>query len=441
MDGIILPNDANLPGLWLARAATIFFSLITLALVYRLASDLAGRAAGLTATVLYIAAPYLLFYERLVLIDTYVMTFGLLAIWAALRLRTRVRASDALLCGMALVGGLGAKGTGIVFAVIPLLAVAFLVPVRQWLTRSMLRWLALCYGIFALIWLPLYLLLRWRKIDYFGLAGTLSNTNAATDVIGRLVSNLGQTWQIDAIYFSTIGLLILLGLAIYWLLRQPRTAAYVLLCLVIPTVAIILLSPNVRSRYIVYHVPLLIIAASVGTQIARRWLEQRFTVLSVRSVSVLLLAGWLMLVFAPFYNTLVNDPAALVLPPADRGEYVSADSAGFALPELAAYFADRTSVQPAQVIGLLANCRSLRLYFAAAEQMTLECPLIAWDGSYQQQIAALVNQRASESTANLYLIVENLPYVSTTGITAVLQPLTTIARPDGNSRLTIYQLR
>lgn len=418
--------------LFIARAATALFSLISFGLVYRLTADLVSHVAAWFALLLYSLNPYLIFYERMALIDTYMMTFGLLAVWAASKLRYRVQIGDAVLCGLALIFGLAAKGTGVVLLVIPLAA-----PILVWHAfprRRVIRWLFVCYGLFAAIWLPLYGLLRWRRINYFGLAETLSNTQIETDFVQRLVSNISGIWQIDTTYFSLLTLLIMLALIAYGCIHHVRRGLYILACALIPTFGILLLSPISRSRYLSYHVPLLLIAAAAGfeafRQTASRWSSGRLIVRASTGVALIWLGG----IALVFYGTLLLTPARLVLPAVDASEYITADSSGFALPELAKFMESET--QSVHWIGLLANCDGLRLYLVPTRNITLDCPTIAWDGSQQSTLAELVNQRAQN--AALYLIVENLPYVSTRGITVPLQWVTSFERPGGSSILTVY---
>ncbi len=412
--------------LFIGRAATVLFSLISLALVYRIAADLVSRVAGLVAMLLYIFSAYLIFYERMALIDTYMLTFGLAAVAAASRLRRQINVRDASLCGLALAGALAAKGTGVALLVIPVLAL-ILTP-RTTDRRLLVRWLSFCYGMFAVIWLPLYGVLRWRRINYFGLAETLSDTRVTTNFGARLVANIGSLWQIDTAYFALPLLVIALGLGVYWLARDGRRAAYVILCAAIPTVAIMLLSPAARSRYVIYHVPLLLIAAAGGFE----WLRRTFRPLSMGLAAVGLIG--LLVVGLPFYGALTTRPADLSLPVIDGNEYRLADASGFALPEIAAFL--KSQPEPHHAIGLLANCGGLQLILRTSDSVTLDCPAINWDGSRQSALAAEVNEQANK--APVYVILETSSYISTEGITASLRKVSSFERPTGIATLTLY---
>ena len=422
--------------LFLARAATVLFSMIGLAFVYGLTANLVNRRAALLAMLLYALSPYLLFYDRMALIDTYLMVFSVLVVWAAARLRQRVTLHDAILCGLALVGALAAKGTGVVLLAIPTLTLIFTFHRSSW----PVRWLAVCYGTFAVIWTPLYLILRWRGINYFGLAESLSGTTSSTDFWQRLLGNTIQVGQIDISYFSLIAIALTTVVILCWLLKDFRNALYLLSCIAIPTLGIILLSPEMRPRYIVYHVPLLIIAVVAGMDALRQLAVRYWPATGVRVALSVAVLAWMWLVFVPFYQTLLLSPAELPLPSMDRGEYITDDSAGFALPEVADFFRNENTAlgKPLHVVGLLANCGGLQLVMLSAHNVIVDCPTINYNGSEQAHLAATVNQLPQESPS--YVVLENLPYVSTEGITAPMKFVTSFERPGGVTHLNIYRI-
>src|SRR5258708_7648093 len=65
---------------WIGRAATILFSMIGLAAVYKLGAQLSFRWAGMLAVLVYILAPFLFFFERMVLTDPYMATCSTLCV-------------------------------------------------------------------------------------------------------------------------------------------------------------------------------------------------------------------------------------------------------------------------------------------------------------------------------------------------------------------------
>ena len=126
----------------------LVFALLILpgaAATYRVGRSLFGRPVGLLALLLYALAPYLIFYERLILADQIAAMFGMLALWLGIRLARRPTVINGLLAGACVSLAVLAKLTAIPFALVPLLAVWMLgvrtapppagVGARAWLAR------------------------------------------------------------------------------------------------------------------------------------------------------------------------------------------------------------------------------------------------------------------------------------------------------------------
>jgi 4-amino-4-deoxy-L-arabinose transferase-like glycosyltransferase len=407
--------------LWVGRTVTMLFSLLTLALTYRIARRLTNRSSALMATVLLAFCPFLIFYERMVLIDGYVVGAGLLVVWLTLAARLENWRRNALACGLALALAVAIKGTGIAFITVPLLAV--IIAWRAW----KVKWLAACYFVFGVIWLPLFLILRSRGISYFGLAETLSGS-AQSGLVERFVQNLRAWWEVDSAYLSLPFLILLIGGSLYGLVQERRRALLPILSLCVPLLIILALTPLARARWLVPYLPLLLIVGVSGLEL----LQQKLPSVWRQTARIGIVAVWLLAVFLPFYVPLQTNPATLPLSPTDRTEYIAADSAGFALPEVAAYL--RAHPLGSKTVGLLANCVGLAIYLPD----TLECPLIKWDGSEQANLAKRVNELAK--TEPIYVVMEALSYISTEGIIGQMQLVATFERPGGASKLSIYRV-
>jgi 4-amino-4-deoxy-L-arabinose transferase-like glycosyltransferase len=288
--------------LFIGRVVTVLAGLISIALVYRLTRDLSNHAAARLAALFAVFCPYLLFYQRMVLIDSYTMMAGLLIVVLVYRSRDKRWREYGIACGVALAGAVAIKGTAIVFLAIP--AIALLLDRRRGT-----RWLFVCYAVFGAIWIPLYLLLRSRGINYFGLAEAISGAQGAGAIFNRLLANIGAVWNIDAAYLSVPFLLVFILASVWWLIRAPRRAGLPILSLIIPTLGIIALSPLARARWLLPHVPLLIIAGMIGLEHLRQSLPAFWR----RAIPALLLTGWIVGVFLPFYLPLRTNPALLPL--------------------------------------------------------------------------------------------------------------------------------
>ncbi|MCC7447267.1 MAG: hypothetical protein IT324_07630 [Anaerolineae bacterium] len=471
--------------IWVVRAATIIFSLLGVAAVYSTGRRLSlphpptpspqaarGSAAsgfaspprpsplhgegsrsrpiltldggtegeanfvGMFAALLYILAPYLAWHERMALVDGYTATFGVLALWFSVRLVITRQDRDALLAGLMLAAAIAAKATGLMLFVIPALAVIFLTPRWNWLTR--LRNLVITYGVLLIIWGPFYLFLNSRGWHFFGVATNVVGTSSVKGLPARLLENLIGAIQSDWVYFN--GLLVLGGaLALYLLIRRWRLGAFLILSTLLPLAGLGAFAGEILPRYMLLHVPLLIVLLSVGLgvlsdDLGRRWPAVPF---ALRAVMVV----WIVLLGLPFTVQLWNDPSAVSLPPVDRQQYVTSDASGYAIDQAAGYLLQQAKDQGSlHVVSLLANCQGLRLYLAQNRQITLDCPYLTFDGSNQRALDTLINQRAAEGL-NLWIAEEGLPYAKLEGITVPYDRIAVFPRPDNVTRVTLYRVQ
>ncbi|MCS7070074.1 MAG: glycosyltransferase family 39 protein, partial [Anaerolinea sp.] len=267
------------PAIFLARAATALFALIGAALLYRTAALLAGRRAGLLALLLYAVQPYGLFYDRLALTDAYVTPFALPAPggWRAQLRGPIISAATALITGGA-------------------------------------------------IWT----LLRWRGYDYFNTPTAVVGTSAIDTLWARLPVNFGALWAIDSAYLTQPFLIVAAVLALAAIILRPRAGLFALLALFVPLTGLLAFAVKMSARYFQFHTAFLILLAAVGAQaLIARWPR-------LRPVMIGLALLWIATFALPFFVRYLAAPETLALPPLDRVEYITGDSAGFGLREIAA---------------------------------------------------------------------------------------------------------
>lgn len=428
--------------LWLARAASGLFSLIGIAGIYRLGSILVAPWVGLLAALAYALSPFAFFFDRMALVDSYVVGFGILTALFALRYARNGRRADVILCGLALAGAVLAKATGVMLAVIPLLAIVLLAQALPWRTR--LRGLGWIYGVLAAIWLPFYAFLMWRGYNYFSTATTVVGTDDTSDLLDRLGDNLRNVMRIDATYLGMAFLLLVGACAVYLVVSRPRVGLLLLLSALLPLAGLMAFATRVSTRYVQFHVPFLVLLIAVGLGLLAQKLWQR----SARRQAILpliALAIWAGVHALPFIVQYWNDPLNVTLPPFDTIEYVAGDSAGFGLPELASTVTTAAHDEglPVQVIGLISNCEGLRRILPEASQVTVECPYVTIDGGRQGEIAGRVDALAAQAqhTFSLWIALEDdAPYFSLDGITAALERVQIVERPGGLTRMSLHRV-
>ncbi len=313
------------------RAPTVLVALLGLAAGYALVRRVFGPLGGLLAGLLWVATPYLFFFERLAQSDAQAGALAVLALWAAVRAAESGRARDAALTGLALASAALFKLTAAPFA----LAVALVVGLlggQPW--RRSVACLLVVAGVVVACFAPplLYLALRGGGFAVaLGWVGGGSGDRATS--IGENLARLGE----QLVGYGSVGwsVVMLVGLAALPLARSRapqggrRTGAALLLALLLPLALIVLLSREVEPRHYVVALPLALTLAGGGMGA----LLGRVGAPRVRWTVAGLLAAALMVGFVPFAATAYRAPGSLALPPRVARQYLTDHSAGFGLRE------------------------------------------------------------------------------------------------------------
>ncbi len=318
------------------RIATVFVSLIGFAAGYALIRRLFGGHAALLAGALWIASPYLFFFERLALSDAEAGALVVLALWASWRLAERGTLRRAALTGLALALATLFKFTAVPFA----FSVALIVLVRaRYPLRRRIGLLVIAAGVVAACFaIPMgYLLLRGGDLFSIALGWIGGGSGAANQGIGANLAML--TSQLIGFSLPIWSTLLVIGLALLLVLR-PRQGGLLLLAVGVPLASIVVLGREVLPRHFVVTLPafLLLGGAGIGVAIERWEASQRWRALS--GVTLLLAVG-----FVPFALHAYSAPDQLRVPDAVWTQYFSQHSSGYGLREAVQAFA-QTAATP-----------------------------------------------------------------------------------------------
>ena len=215
--------------------------------------------------------------------------------------------------------------------------------------------------------------------------------------------------------------MIALLLALVWLALRRRF--YFLLCL-LPPVLVFVFSAMQSARY--YAAPMSILVVCIGVALAdfARLRGPAPRLLALAAVSLWAVTSWL-----PFAWTMNNAPIDLQLPPDERHEYIESDASGFGLAEVETAL---TNAQAQRVVGLLANCQSLR--YELLNRIDVLCPTINPNGDTIPALEATLHQY---QTAGSFAVLEALPYLPQA---APGEVVASVQAASGRPRLTIYRL-
>lgn len=346
-----------------ARLPVLLVATLGLAAGWSLLRNLFGGRAALLGALLWIACPYMLFFERLALMDAQVGALVVLAAWAAYRAARRGTLFDAALAGvcvaLAPLFKLNAAPAAFTAAVIVL---GF--SPRPWRTRW--RSLFVMGLAAALCFAPplLYIALRGKDLfdvprTFFSVdGGQAGQISASLARFGALLTGFGgAAWAA----------LLLTGLALLLALR-PRKGGLLLLAAA-PNLLVVLLTSRAEFlRYYAVGVPALLLLAGAGWGV----LLDRLRAAGARRALTGALAALLLVEFTPFALTLYRDPGAAPLPDFMRRQYVTEQSAGFGLRAAAAALAE-TTAPGIPIVGSMVRDSCLRANYYAPPGRALIC--------------------------------------------------------------------
>ncbi|HVU15106.1 MAG TPA: hypothetical protein VHD90_27720, partial [Phototrophicaceae bacterium] len=330
----------------------------------------------------------------------------IVAVYFAARLSKRISYVDAALCGFALFLAYDAKISAVPYLCIPVLAI---VALRR-------TWAGVRWAVAALITggglMAIYVgIVYWRGYDpLFQL-----KTAAGAPFSENIANNFSVTARTLIGYFGLVATLLFLVALVVLLIRRRW---FVPLCLLLP-LGVYWLSSRQQSRYIIAPITLLLICAAIALGAA---IDHR-RALYLPALALVLIGG--LALWLPFASTEITMPATLPLSAEDHAEYVTAEGSGFGLPQVIDTLEQQ---RPTRVIGILANCLSLR----ELAPFPVECPALHPSG---QDIPALTKLMAASRAPGTFVILEAIPYAPSSA------PGRLIAAIDvGRPRLSIYDL-
>jgi hypothetical protein len=323
---------------FVARMPTVLIAMLGLAAGYALVRRLFGTRAAFLAGVLWIASPYLFFYERLALMDGEIGDLGVLALWGSVILAQRGTIRNAILAGVTLAVSILFKLTAAAFvpmvALIPLLDAPY--PMRRRVTLIVTAALA-CAACFVL---PLgYILLKGQ--DFFDVPRQFVSVEGAEQG-NQFFANLQKLW-LQLVGFGTpIWVIALLVGLVALLILGGRWGRVLTLAWALSLAIILVLGKTVFPRYYVAALPTALMLGGAGLGILAQTIYPqsrtlhfmnrdmpRAQILSIM-VAVLLAVGGL-----PFMLTAYQTPSQLPLSDAEREQYYTGPSSGFGISDAA----------------------------------------------------------------------------------------------------------
>jgi hypothetical protein len=299
---------------------------------------IAGREGATIATALYVCCPFLLFYQRLGMLDALLASCSAWAVLFSLLLLLRPRRAYGVLVGLSVVAATWSKAFGVYVAALPVLVWLLAPPADRTAARRGASH-ALSIGLVGLV----ALLLAPSASGFFSVAH--SNTSGAS--LGTFLENPGTI--AEAFWLYATPPLVTLA-AVGALIGRKDRAVQLLGSWFIASNAMLLVLPLTTfcTRYALAGTIPLILLATSGLAALRARLVCRFRWRSWLVPAVLIGAVG---VFSLAQDAAtIADPATGTYVPGDRLQYVTGWPSGYGIARLGDYIRRLAAAQPVTLV-------------------------------------------------------------------------------------------
>ena len=428
------------------RAVHVAVGMLGTLLMFPLATRIGGRKAGWVSALLFAICPLVVYLERLALADILLCTASIWTLLSVLQFCESPRASRAVTLGVALLGNALCKlPVGFVALLFMPAALLFMpreqrrrllaAPVRNWLIAAHAP--AVCFA--AAVAAIGFLRMRGGHAPGFGLQDFIGISSGSTGDIGASMGLSRPTlWgEFSAQLTPVVVVIACAGLAAGACMSNWRLR-WALACGLLPLLMIGLLPTFWYSRYLLFTLPPLIIAAVGGWE--GLW-DRAGAARLAGSLTVLAVTGTLLVYQS---SLLVLDPTAARWSPVDRFQYLQGWGSGYGYPQAAQFIL--TSQAPDRIYSLDGHgAYQLRNYLPDAWRTRVQ-PVSYGDGGRALNTTTERTHNVLEHSPAWIIVPEPLldRYLATSlGPDAdlfALRRVAEFAKPAGGGQLAIYEI-
>jgi len=347
------------------RLLSVFSGLATLLGVYFLTKKLFDKPIALLASALVVLNPFLLFYDRLSLVDSMLTAIGVWSFYLAYQLFQKPTLKQGILLGFFWLAALLTKPSGIYYPVLtPFFFLLF--PPKNWLKK--IKSLILPVGLAGIIGLGLYQFLRLSDAYHLIALRSADYLRTLPEILNTLFEFFPQTLAILlswlTSYFSLPALIILILSLALAIRHRSKKILLLSLWVLIPFFSQIIIGKIIRPRYFLPIAPFLLIIIS--------WTV--FQAKKVLNLTAIALLGLALLFWLQFDGYLLTNPVKAPLNSSEKEQYLEEWSAGFGIKEITQYLNNLPQDQSALVLtegsfGTLPN--GLEIYFDNSDNITI----------------------------------------------------------------------
>lgn len=315
------------------RMLAVFTGFATMLGVFVLGLTFFNRRVALFGAFLIAITPYMIFFDRMALVDTMLAAFVIWSIYLALLLVRYPRIDLAMVLGYFLGGGLLTKTPGMFNVVtVPLAALTLNFTSKGRTARIVkasglfLISIAIGMGIYNFLRLgPGFTSLNSRNQDY--VRNPMDLLNNPLDPFLPHLGDVMEWWQLFFGYPLIITIFIGVVFAI---LKRNRYLLTILLIALVPMVIQMFLLRTFTARYFLFTIPPLLLVGAFGIDSLIGSVKKYQNILAV--AVILVLSVWP----AYFIQRLILDIENAPLPKNERRGYLEDWTAGYGLREIAA---------------------------------------------------------------------------------------------------------
>lgn len=340
--------------LYAGRILAVFSGLGTLFGIFLIGNIFFNKRTGLLAAFLIASTPYIIFFDRMALVDTMLAAFTVWSILAALLLVKYKRLDIAMFLGFFLGGGLLTKTPGMFnVLMMPLAALTLNFKSKDRVTQVLktaglfIISIGIGLGIYNLLRLgPGFSSLSSRNSDY-----VRDPADLLINPLDPFIPHLGDLIDWWPLLISYPVILAIAAGIIFGILKKNKYLIIIFLIALGPLIVQMALLRTFTARYMLFSIPPLLLVAGFG-------LDNLITLISSNSKKFFLNNGILtaliisaLLVWPIKFTTqLLTDIENAPLPKNERRGYLEDWTAGYGLREIAQYL-DNESKKGVIIVG------------------------------------------------------------------------------------------
>jgi 4-amino-4-deoxy-L-arabinose transferase-like glycosyltransferase len=316
------------------RLLSVLAGLATLLGVYVLSKKLFSSAVARLAAVLVIFQPFLIFYDRLSLVDSLLTALGIWIFYLSYQLFTQPSWKKGFGLGFLLAAGLLTKpAAAMFFLLIPFFLILF--PSQKWFKK--IKSLLIPGTLALFVSLGLYNLQRLSQVFYMINRRSADYLRSPQEILAQLSEYFLPTAKVFFYwlesYLSWPLLVLLLISLILALLKKNQKVCLLFLWVLLPFLIEIITGKIIYPRYLLIIVPFILIITAWGVTTLWQLSRPKFLLRS----SLLLLISVLWIYYLSFDWFILTNPVAAPLIDWEKDQYLYSWSAGFGIKEIVSY--------------------------------------------------------------------------------------------------------